>query len=63
MSRDVIAAVNALQLVSGFGTQVLEYMMISTKYVGEGWLLTLRDMLRIINAEVWIKKAWRPHQQ
>ena len=61
MSRDVIAAVNALQLVPGLGTQVLEYTMISTKYVGEGWLLTLRDMLRIFNAEVWIKKAWRPH--
>jgi hypothetical protein len=65
VSKDVIAATNALlQLASGLGTQVLENTAMSIKYVGEGWLINLRDMLRNINAAgVWIEKAWRPQKQ
>jgi hypothetical protein len=63
VSKDVIAATNALQLASGLGTQVLESTAMSIKYVGEGWLINLQDMLRNINAGVWIEKAWRPQKQ
>jgi hypothetical protein len=63
VSRDVIAAINALQIASGLGTQVLEATNIPLKYVGVGWLINLRDMLREINAGIWVEKAWRPQQQ
>jgi hypothetical protein len=63
VSKDVIAATNSLQLASGLGTQVLESTAMSIKYVGEGWLINLQDMLRNINAGVWIEKAWRPQKQ
>ena len=59
----MIAAINALQVASGLGIQVLEVTSTPLKHVGEGWLINLRDMLRDINAGIWVEKAWRPQQQ
>ena len=63
VSLDVIAAINALQLLSGFDTPVMEHTSIPIKYVGPGWLPNLRDMLRVIEAGVWIETAWKPRKQ
>jgi hypothetical protein len=59
VASDIIATLNALQLLSGFTTPVLELTSPEIKYVGCGWLLNLREMLRLYKMTVWIEGAWR----
>lgn len=60
VSHDVIAAINALQLLSGFDTPVMENTSIPLKYVSLGWLPNLRDMLEQLVRECGLRKHGNP---
>ena len=63
VASDILVVVNAFQLASGFESPVLENTELPIKYVGLGWIPHLRNMLRAINAGVWLERAWRPKRQ
>lgn len=60
---DILVVINAFQLFSGFESPVLEHTKIPIKYVGLGWIPHVRDMLRAINAGVWLEQVWHPRRQ
>jgi hypothetical protein len=59
VASDIIATLNALQLLSGFVSPVLELTSLPLAYVGNGWLLNLREMLQCYQMTVWIEGLWR----
>jgi hypothetical protein len=59
VATDIIATLNALQLLSGFASPVLEATSQDMKYVGRGWLINLREMLHCYGMKVWVEDAWR----
>jgi hypothetical protein len=63
VAKDIIAALNALQLLSGFGTPLLEKTSPSISYAGKGWLINLREMMAMYEASAWVEDAWIPAKQ
>jgi hypothetical protein len=63
VAQDIIAALNALQLLSGFGTPVMEKTTPSISYAGKGWLINLREMMNLYDTTAWIEDAWAPAKQ
>jgi hypothetical protein len=59
VATDIISTLNALQLLSGFASLLLEVTSPEIKYVGRGWLVNLREMLHCYGITVWIEGAWR----
>jgi hypothetical protein len=58
VASDIIATMNALQLLSDFASPVLEATSPEMKYVGRGWLINLREMLHCYGMKVWVEKSW-----
>jgi hypothetical protein len=50
-------------MVTGFSTAVLEQCKVEIEYAGNGWIPTLPDMFRNIDAGIRIEQAWRPQKQ
>jgi hypothetical protein len=63
VAKDIIPTLNALPLASGFGSLILEKTSPPKKYLGQGWILNLQEMLDLYNASVWAEDAWRPQKQ
>jgi hypothetical protein len=59
VATDIICTLNALQLLSGFVSPLLEVTSPEIRYVGRGWLVNLREMLHCYGITVWIEGAWR----
>ena len=60
---DIITALDAFQLVSGFVTPVLSSPTIPISYAGQGLIPHIRDRLRALDGQIEVEKAWRPHLQ
>jgi hypothetical protein len=63
ISNDIIATLNAFQLVSGWESPLLEDMSVTLKYLPQGWLPHVREMLRAFGSLLWVENAWRPCKQ
>jgi hypothetical protein len=63
VANDIIATLNAAQLVSGWESPLLEATSPHLKYLPRGWILHLREMLQTYGAILWVEKAWRPRKQ
>jgi hypothetical protein len=63
VANDILSTLNAAQLASGFGQNLLENPSPHINFLGKGWILNLREMLQLYQASVWIERAWRPQRQ
>jgi hypothetical protein len=63
VANDIIATLNAYQLVSGWESPLLEDTSVTLKYLPQGWLPHVREMLRAFGSLLWVENAWRPHKQ
>eukprot|EP00956_Cyclotella_meneghiniana_P033092 scaffold93176_cov89-Cyclotella_meneghiniana.AAC.1 len=64
VADDIITAIDALQLRSGFVSPVLEEVSTPIVHAGKGWLLNLmRAMMREYDVSAQIEHLWKPSLQ
>ena len=62
-ARDMLTAINAFQLVSGFVAPFLRSPAIPIDYIGQGLITHLQDQLRALDGQLAVEKAWQPNLQ
>eukprot|EP00956_Cyclotella_meneghiniana_P004996 scaffold6172_cov42-Cyclotella_meneghiniana.AAC.2 len=60
---DIITALNAIQMLSGFETPLLENPTVEIAYKGTGWILNLRAMMREYDMSLSIEHIRVPQRQ
>ena len=63
VANDLLTTLDCIQLTSGFVTPIMEDTTILIEYVDQGLLISLRERLSDINANLGIEKAWAPKLQ
>eukprot|EP00956_Cyclotella_meneghiniana_P018460 scaffold30735_cov52-Cyclotella_meneghiniana.AAC.7 len=63
VANDIITALNAIQMLSGFETPLLEDPTVDIAYKGTGWILNLRAMLREYDMSLSIEHVRVPQRQ
>ena len=61
VADNIITAIDALQLRSGFATPVLEEVSTPVVHAGKGWILNLRAMMK--EYDVSAQHLWKPSLQ
>ncbi|KAL7552549.1 hypothetical protein ACHAWF_016169 [Thalassiosira exigua] len=63
VANDFLTALDWVQLRSGLVRPILEDVKVRLDYVGRSHMVFIRNILREIDASLWIEKAWTPSLQ
>eukprot|EP00956_Cyclotella_meneghiniana_P045723 scaffold381631_cov66-Cyclotella_meneghiniana.AAC.1 len=63
VANDIITALNAIQMLSGFETPLLEDPTVEIAYKGTGWILNLRAMMGEYEMSLSIEHIRVPQRQ
>ena len=55
MSEDLRVNIEMTQLISGLERTVMEKVDVPVKYMSDTWMLTVRERMKEIKAEIWIE--------
>ena len=63
VASDIITALNACQLASGFESPLLEDTKPHLRFISNGWIPHLRGMLEYFGIKIWVEDAWKCQKQ
>ena len=60
ISENLSVNIKMTQLMPGLEGPVMEKVELPVKYILDTWILTLRERMKDIKAEIWIEDIWHP---